>query len=226
MSAKPESMRAKKPAPKKKPAKGKPTTSERALTDKQRRFVDEYLINLNGRQAAIRAGYSVNPQEAPPAGLFYCYVLCNPSTGRLFYVGKGSGRRAWVHSKEAEAGRIINARKHRAIREILASGRAVSVVIVGEYQNEAESLQAEAELIRALDTPDLTNISQLRGAPDGYERLAAEAQDLLDRMKPFDQWVGGMSAQQAANTDRHLGGPRFFYDYCIRELAAMSRMAA
>ena len=28
------------------------------LTDKQRRFVDEYLIDLNGTQAAIRAGYS------------------------------------------------------------------------------------------------------------------------------------------------------------------------
>lgn len=29
------------------------------LTDKQRRFVDEYLIDLNATQAAIRAGYSV-----------------------------------------------------------------------------------------------------------------------------------------------------------------------
>ncbi|BCJ92835.1 terminase [Anaerocolumna cellulosilytica] len=30
------------------------------LTDKQQRFVDEYLIDLNATQAAIRAGYSVN----------------------------------------------------------------------------------------------------------------------------------------------------------------------
>ena len=29
-----------------------------ALTDKQRRFVSEYLIDLNATQAAIRAGYS------------------------------------------------------------------------------------------------------------------------------------------------------------------------
>lgn len=28
------------------------------LTDKQQRFVDEYLIDLNATQAAIRAGYS------------------------------------------------------------------------------------------------------------------------------------------------------------------------
>ena len=28
------------------------------LTDKQKRFIDEYLIDCNGTQAAIRAGYS------------------------------------------------------------------------------------------------------------------------------------------------------------------------
>lgn len=30
------------------------------LTDKQRKFVDEYMIDLNATQAAIRAGYSVH----------------------------------------------------------------------------------------------------------------------------------------------------------------------
>lgn len=29
-----------------------------ALTEKQKRFCDEYLVDLNGTQAAIRAGYS------------------------------------------------------------------------------------------------------------------------------------------------------------------------
>ncbi len=30
------------------------------LTARQKRFVDEYLIDMNGKQAAIRAGYSEN----------------------------------------------------------------------------------------------------------------------------------------------------------------------
>jgi phage terminase small subunit len=34
-----------------------------SLTPKQRRFVDEYLIDLNATQAAIRAGYSQNTAE-------------------------------------------------------------------------------------------------------------------------------------------------------------------
>ena len=29
------------------------------MTEKQKRFVEEYLIDLNAKQAAIRAGYSV-----------------------------------------------------------------------------------------------------------------------------------------------------------------------
>ena len=34
-----------------------------ALTQKQRLFVDEYLIDLNGTQAAIRAGYSATTAQ-------------------------------------------------------------------------------------------------------------------------------------------------------------------
>lgn len=36
------------------------------MTDKQRRFVDEYMIDLNATQAAIRAGYS--PKNADKIG--------------------------------------------------------------------------------------------------------------------------------------------------------------
>lgn len=34
-----------------------------ALTAKQQRFADEYLIDLNAKQAAIRAGYSSKSAE-------------------------------------------------------------------------------------------------------------------------------------------------------------------
>lgn len=52
----------KKPTPRKKAVgKAAPAAKPKAqlgLTPKQQRFVDEYLIDLNGTQAAIRAGYS------------------------------------------------------------------------------------------------------------------------------------------------------------------------
>jgi phage terminase small subunit len=40
------------------------------LTPKQRRFVDEYLMDLNATQAAIRAGYSTHTAEQQGARLF------------------------------------------------------------------------------------------------------------------------------------------------------------
>ncbi len=38
------------------------------LTPKQQRFIDEYLIDLNATQAAIRAGYSVETAKKKAAG--------------------------------------------------------------------------------------------------------------------------------------------------------------
>lgn len=52
----------KKPAAKAKPAPAAP----RPLTDKQQRFVEEYLVDLNATQAAIRAGYA--PKSAEQQG--------------------------------------------------------------------------------------------------------------------------------------------------------------
>lgn len=40
-----------------------------ALTPRQQRFVDEYLIDLNATQAAIRAGYSKNGAEVTASKL-------------------------------------------------------------------------------------------------------------------------------------------------------------
>ncbi len=39
------------------------SSKKKKLTPKQARFVDEYLIDLNAKQAAIRAGYSPKTAE-------------------------------------------------------------------------------------------------------------------------------------------------------------------
>jgi len=50
------------------PPKEKPQTRE-GLTPKQSRFIDEYLVDLNGTQAAIRAGYSPNSANEQASAL-------------------------------------------------------------------------------------------------------------------------------------------------------------
>ena len=47
------------------------------LTAKQQRFVDEYLIDLNATQAAIRAGYSPNTASAQGARLLINVNISN-----------------------------------------------------------------------------------------------------------------------------------------------------
>lgn len=39
------------------------------LTQRQQMFVDEYLVDLNGKQAAIRAGYSPKTAEVQASRL-------------------------------------------------------------------------------------------------------------------------------------------------------------
>ncbi|WP_439259499.1 terminase small subunit [Lonepinella sp. BR2930] len=46
--------------PKKDGVKSTSNNGRGKLTDKQKRFVEEYLVDLNATQAAIRAGYSAN----------------------------------------------------------------------------------------------------------------------------------------------------------------------
>jgi phage terminase small subunit len=47
------------------------------LTDKQQKFVEEYLIDLNATQAAIRAGYSVNTANEQGARLLVNVSISN-----------------------------------------------------------------------------------------------------------------------------------------------------
>lgn len=56
------------PARKKAPAK-KPAASGDELTAQKLRFIDEYMIDLNGKQAAIRAGYSERTAESQASRL-------------------------------------------------------------------------------------------------------------------------------------------------------------
>ncbi|MCW2277745.1 terminase small subunit [Heliophilum fasciatum] len=72
-----------------------------ALTDKQARFVEEYLIDLNATQAAIRAGYSVKTANEQGSRL-----LANVSV------------RARIDERMAELSRRTGVNQERVIREL------------------------------------------------------------------------------------------------------------
>ncbi len=72
-----------------------------AMTKKQKRFVEEYLIDLNATQAAIRAGYS--PDSARDIG---CENLTKPNI------------KAAIDKAEAERSRRTGINQDRVLREI------------------------------------------------------------------------------------------------------------
>ena len=74
MTPAPRKTTPKKPATTKKVAGKAAPARQLGLTEKQQRFVDEYLVDLNATQAAIRAGYS--PHTANEQG---AQLLAKPS---------------------------------------------------------------------------------------------------------------------------------------------------
>ena len=71
------------------------------LTEKQKRFADEWLIDMNGTAAAIRAGYSVKSAEVTASKL-----LRNPKV------------RAYIDERMAELSRRTGVTQERIIREL------------------------------------------------------------------------------------------------------------
>jgi phage terminase small subunit len=72
--------------------------TRRRLSDKQRRFVAEYLVDLNACQAAIRAGYSPKTAET-----------CGPRLLRNALVGQAiqAGQTKRLHTLDISAERIL-----------------------------------------------------------------------------------------------------------------------
>ena len=86
-----------------------------------------------------------------PQGFYYVYALKDPtsSPAKTFYIGKGTGSRAYDHLIRPD-----RTRKYTRIQNILDSGHKPVVEILIDDLSETQALRLEAELISALGTED------------------------------------------------------------------------
>ena len=103
------------------------------LTPRQRRFVDEYLIDLNGTQAAIRAGYSVSGARAHA-----CKLLTNANIQAAISAAQSKRQ----ERTELTADEVI--RDLREVRDICMGRKAVKVVEVAKFEGEATPHEVDA----------------------------------------------------------------------------------
>ncbi len=87
---------------------------------------------------------------------YYVYILVDPRNNEVFYVGKGSGNRVFMHESEDRYGE-----KNSIITNIQESGAEVKKYIVYSGMNEAEAFAVEAGIINLINTASSFHFTKL-----------------------------------------------------------------
>lgn len=163
------------------------------MTDKQERFCEEYMIDLNATQAAIRAGYSPKTAQEQSARLLSNVMVQN----RIAQLQAEQSRRTGVSAdrvvRELAKVAFVNAAdlidsktaslKTDASRDDLAAVQSVKVKMFGEDGLEQEVKLADK--LRALD---------LLGKHLGMYKDTSEKDPAADALAKVKELLGGVDS--------------------------------
>ena len=106
----------------------------------------------------------------------YVYLYRDPRDGKIFYVGKGKGQRAFQHLSDEKDGP-----KKRKIKEIREAGLEPKIEILTHgLKDDETALKIEAALI------DLIGIDELVNEVRGYEAISHGKMDVQELVALYD----------------------------------------
>ena len=161
-------------------AKGIPWNKIKAFA----KFLQEYELCLNVDDAQAEIGYCLDNFNPQIQG-YYVYCLINPLTKKIFYIGKGKGKRALQHYKDFKKGLSTNNFKYNEIKSFAKYNYKPVVKIIANNLAEDKAYRLETKLIKRL-YKSLTNISQNENEPNIIKR---EVRKAYNRIPSYQEWI-------------------------------------
>jgi|SRR5690349_18706767 phage terminase small subunit len=175
----------------------------RALTDRQRKFVSEYLIHLNATKAAIRAGYS--PRSAADIG----HALLRHH----------AGVKSAIATAMAEREQRTGVTADRVVTE-LARIAFADIRSFADWGTDGElGLRAAAEL----SPDDAAAIAEIYGPGKAGGRPKLKLHDKRAALELLARHVGMIGPRRESPAPREIGPELPAREVLRRKLAAMAR---
>lgn len=134
---------------------------------------------------------------------YYVYQLLNPISNKPFYIGKGSGDRAWTHNFFKDGNN--NFYKDEYIKMLHSQGLEPIVDIVKYFNSEDEAYDYEEQLTESIGLKNLTNLV-IGARPPSKEGWVPSAETLAKRSRGLKgiprtkEWCQNLSlAKQGKN---------------------------
>jgi len=166
------------------------------LTPKQMRFVDEWLIDFNGKQAAIRAGYSAKTAEATAARL-----LRNVKV------------QAEISRRQKDLQRRTEISQDRVVKELariaFADATDYACVETLTYENE-DGTVSPVQIVSPKDTDTLSDDQRaaIAGIKHGANGIEVKLHDKIKALELLGRHIGMFNDKLSlSGTD---GGPLTF----------------